>query len=62
MTKNEMIEALAHHYRIEKDENGKYDLNDYEWDAGCYKNNRWFSLAEVVSILEDYCDTDDWDD
>ena len=54
MTKNEMIEALAHHYRIEKNEDGKYD-----WDAGCYKNNRWFSLAEVVSILEDYCDTDD---
>ena len=29
MTKNEMIEALAHHYRIEKDEDGKYDLNAF---------------------------------
>jgi hypothetical protein len=48
----EIMEALAEHYEIEPNENGDYDLEDYDWQAGCYTNGKWMSLAEIVKIIE----------
>lgn len=56
MSKEEMIEALGTHYKCERNDNGEYDLSDYDWQSGCYKNGRWFSLADVVDILEQFCE------
>lgn len=47
-----VIKALAEWYRIDPDENGEYNLNDYDWQSGCSKNGRWLCLAEVVECLE----------
>lgn len=57
MTREELIELLAEHYGIERDEEtGEFDLDDYDWQSGCYARNRWFSLAEIVDIVSPYLD------
>lgn len=53
MEMQELIEALANWFDIEPDEEtGEFDLEDYDWQAGCYINEKWFSLAEVVKCIE----------
>ena len=52
----EIIEALAEAFGIEPDENGGYDLEGYEWRAGCGGYNgdySWLSLKNVVEVLAD---------
>ena len=51
--KQEIIEALAREYNIEPNEDGEYDLTDYNWTAGCYSNGTWMSLANIVYTLAD---------
>ena len=51
--KQEIIEALAREYNIEPNEDGEYDLTDYNWTAGCYANGTWMSLANIVYTLAD---------
>ena len=53
MSREELMERLADWFGIEPDENGEYDITDYDWTSGCYMNHTWFSLAEVVRCLED---------
>lgn len=53
MERYEIMERLAAWFNIEPDENGEWDINDYDWQAGCYMNHAWFSLSEVVKALED---------
>ena len=57
--KMDIIKALADHYHIEADDDEgqnpdreyEFDLNDYDWQAGCYCNGEWLSLAEVVNVI-----------
>ena len=57
MTREEFIELLAEHYGIERDEEtGEYDLNDYDWQAGCYARHEWLSLAAIVDLVSPYLD------
>ena len=54
--RDEIIEALAEAYGIEPNEDGKYDLNDYDWTAGCggfHGDETWLSLKNVVNVLSD---------
>lgn len=53
MTREELMERLGDWFGIEPNEYGEYDIHDYDWEAGCYINHTWFSLAEVVKALED---------
>lgn len=55
MERDEIIERLAVHFGIEPNENGKYDLDDYDWQAGCSMGfgGKWLCLAEVVIALID---------
>ena len=55
MTRAELIGALADWYGIEPDENGEYDLTDYDWEAGCSFDGAWLSLANIVACLTTYC-------
>lgn len=52
MTRKEIMEALADWFGIDPNEDGKYDIDSYDWQAGCYKGRKWFSLAEVVECIE----------
>lgn len=52
MERQEIMEVLAEYYGIESNENGEYDIEDYDWQAGCYTNGRWMSLGEIVKIIE----------
>lgn len=51
-----IMEALAQYFEVEPDEDGKHNINSYEWEAGCYMGVRgkWFSLKEVVFCMEDF--------
>ena len=48
----EVIERLAEYYGIEPESNGRFDLDSYEWVAGCGDGHgRWISLANVVKAI-----------
>ena len=55
MDRQEIMEKVAEYFRInpERDDNGNYDIKDYEWISGCYINgNSWLSLGAVVRCIE----------
>lgn len=52
MNRQEIMEVLANWFGIEPDGDGNFDINDYDWQAGCYCNGKWLSLAEVVKCME----------
>lgn len=59
MTRNEVVEAVADYFGIdypEKDEDGQYICEGYEWEAGCYGRNRWMSLASFIEAIDEYND------
>ena len=52
--RDEIMEALASRFDIEPEEDGKWDIEGYDWQSGCYIGNKWFCLAEVVSFVEEF--------
>ena len=44
----EIKEILMDHYGIESD-------NDYDYECGCYINQEWLSISEIINILERHC-------
>ena len=55
MDREEIIERLAEYFEIEPDDNGEYNLNSYDWQAGAYTGHGdiWLNLANVVDALAD---------
>ena len=55
MDRQEIIERLAEYFEIEPDVDGNYNLNGYDWQAGCYtgRGDMWLTLANVVDALSD---------
>lgn len=55
MDRKEIIERLAEYFGIDPDENGEYDLDSYDWQAGCSMGygGIWLTLANVVEALAD---------
>lgn len=51
MDRDEIIEILADYYEIEPNEEGEFDLNEYDWQAGCSFNGKWLNLATIVRLL-----------
>lgn len=72
MSRQEIMERVARYFGVEPDDYGEYDINSYEWSAGCYtgcKNEydetTFMSLAEFVKCIErefDDCFYDDDED
>ena len=66
MNRDDVIQYVAERFGIElEDRNGEYNLDTYEWQAGCYTGNRdpyndeniWLSVAKIVEIMDDFaCD------
>lgn len=53
MTSKEVIEAVAEWYDIDPDdETGEYDLDSYDWTAGCNFDGHWMCLKDVVGCIE----------
>ena len=53
MDRQEIMERVAEWFGIEPDENGEYDIDDYDWQAGCYINGgKFLNLGEVVRCIE----------
>ena len=59
MDREEIVEAVAQYFEVERDEEGNYDTDTYDWQAGCYlgSGGKWLSLAEVVDCIEDIVST-----
>ena len=53
MTKQDIRESVAARFGIQADEEGRYDMTDYDWQSGCYINGVWLCLAVVVELIED---------
>ena len=49
-TRETIMTYLADYFHVPESE--RNDINSYEWQAGCYNGNQWFSLAEVVYAIE----------
>lgn len=63
LNKEEIMEYVAPYFGIEP-EDGKFDINDYDWQSGCYCNRRWLSPSIIVEIIQDFqndysCDYED---
>ena len=59
MNRVEVMERVATWFGIES-EDGTFNINSYDWQAGCYTNTlgtdkdpKWMCLAEVVYLIED---------
>lgn len=61
MSINEIIRRLAEYYHLKPHANGKYNLDDYDWFAGCSMSvgNKWLTLQNVVEAL---VEDDEWND
>ena len=53
MDREEIIEKLATYFELEPEENGEFDLDSYDWQAGCCFSGSgiWLTLANVVDAL-----------
>ena len=53
MDREEIIEKLASYFGLEPGEDGEYDLDSYDWQAGCSMGygGLWLNLANVVDAL-----------
>ena len=54
MEREEIMEMVAEWFEIEPDEDGTYNIDDYDWTAGCSmgRDRKWLCLAEVVRMIE----------
>lgn len=69
--RKEIMRAIAEWFGVEADENGDYDIDSYDWVAGCSQGSwdkPWITLGEFVHCMEsfledldpyDYVDFDD---
>ena len=48
MDRKEIIDRVADYFGIEPD----YDLNSYDWTAGCHMGTMWLCPAEIVHCIE----------
>ncbi len=57
MDEDRIIEMVAEHFGIRPDEDGKYDTESYDWQAGCsLGGGKWLNLAEVVECTKQILD------
>ena len=56
--RNEIIKALAGKYKFHYtiNESGNYEIDYYETSGGCYVNNQWLSIYDVIECLVNDCD------
>lgn len=54
MDRQEIMEIIAEWFGIESDEDGNYDIDSYDWQAGCSMGygGKWLCLAEMVKCIE----------
>lgn len=56
MDEMEIMEKVAEWFGVEPNDDGTYDINTYDWQAGCYMNvggdSKFLNLAEVVYLIE----------
>lgn len=60
MSRDEIMQAVAEWFRIQPNDGGGYDIDDYDWQSGCYHNGIWVSLEQVVYLIEDISRERDW--
>lgn len=54
MDREVIIDKLAFYFELEPEENGEFDLDSYDWQAGCSMGGGlWLNLANVVEALAD---------
>lgn len=55
MTREEIMERIADFYGIEPSDNGEYDIDSYNWQAGCSlgRDGAWLCLASIVDLIEE---------
>lgn len=61
MSMKEIIERLADAYGIEPDEDGFYDLDDYDWRSGCGFSRGWNFLS-LKNVVEALVDESEWEE
>ncbi len=54
--RNDIIRFVAERFNIEPNEDGDWDINDYDWQAGCNHDGVWLNLALVVDMIQEYQD------
>ena len=52
MNRQSIMEYVAEWFGIEPNEDGSFDINDYDWQAGCYHGHKFLNLEEIVKLIE----------
>ena len=60
-SREEIMEHVAYFFGFDAtDDDGEYDLDSYDWTAGCYiGRDSWLSPKQVVYCIEEF--VGDWD-
>ena len=57
--RQEIMALIAEWFGVEPDDDGTYDIDDYDWRAGCSTGgfgSTWMCLAEMVKCIESNAD------
>lgn len=60
MDRQTIMEYVAERFNIEPEDDGTFDINDYDWQSGCYFKETWLCLAEIVDLIEYICEEEGW--
>lgn len=58
MDRERIMEYVAEWFGVAPNEDGTFDISDYDWQSGCGFNGRWLCLEEVVKLIESICDNE----
>ena len=56
MSRESIMEYVADWFNVKPNDDGKYDIHDYDWQAGCYHDGVWLNLEEIVKLIEYICE------
>ena len=60
MDRQTLMRYIADWFRVEPEDDGTFDINDYDWQSGCGFHGKWMCLAEIVELVEHICDEEGW--
>ena len=53
MNEQRIMEIVAEYFGIQPNDDGTYDIDDYDWQSGCMHGKAWLCPALIVKIIED---------
>jgi hypothetical protein len=56
----EATEIVANRFNISPNDDGNYNTNSYDWEAGCYCNGSWLCPKDALRCIEEFIDNNEY--